>query len=233
MKKLRQLTLPQPCAQNWNKMDDRGTGRHCSQCSTTVHDFSILNDKELVDALVSGKHHCGRFREDQLNVWYETHSLQLKRTRYWPAIAAALVAGFFTVQPGFNQVQTPGHHPFMNRYELDARYAPSPQQQENNPDVKMITIRVVNAADSAGIYGVLITIGGKEFKADAQGYLSIPTDSLSSAKMGTWIHIRAERAGYLDKSLQVKSALLYNREYTIALKRKKYRVKHIMGCPAF
>lgn len=62
------LSLPTPCDQSWNDMRPVLGGRHCSSCSKTIIDFSLLTDAEIFAAIHSSKGAiCGRFSDDQLN----------------------------------------------------------------------------------------------------------------------------------------------------------------------
>lgn len=62
------LSLPTPCDQSWNEMRPVSGGRHCSSCSKTIIDFSLLTDVEIFAAIHNSKGTvCGRFSDDQLN----------------------------------------------------------------------------------------------------------------------------------------------------------------------
>ena len=61
-----QINIPQPCHQDWNKMNPEQSGRFCSECKTTVVDFTNMSDKQLMEYLSKSKHLCGRFNDEQV-----------------------------------------------------------------------------------------------------------------------------------------------------------------------
>ncbi|MCB0699525.1 MAG: carboxypeptidase regulatory-like domain-containing protein [Chitinophagales bacterium] len=64
-----QISIPQPCNEDWNKMTPQEKGRFCDSCQKCIIDFSRYSDKELYEYLIenAGKKLCGRFRSSQLN----------------------------------------------------------------------------------------------------------------------------------------------------------------------
>ena len=73
MKKLN-LTIPEPCHQDWKKMTPTELGKFCSSCEKEVFDFTTFSDEQLVKHLGIKDHVCGRFTDRQLN-----RDLQLQR----------------------------------------------------------------------------------------------------------------------------------------------------------
>lgn len=64
-----QISIPQPCSEDWNKMTPQEQGRFCDSCQKCVVDLTNFSDKELYQYLLAnkGKKACGRFRTEQLN----------------------------------------------------------------------------------------------------------------------------------------------------------------------
>jgi protocatechuate 3,4-dioxygenase beta subunit len=73
MKKLN-LTIPEPCHEDWKKMTPTELGKFCSSCEKEVFDFTTFSDEQLVKHLGIKDHVCGRFTDRQLN-----RDLQLQR----------------------------------------------------------------------------------------------------------------------------------------------------------
>jgi CarboxypepD_reg-like domain/Secretion system C-terminal sorting domain len=63
-----QLTIAEPCHQNWNQMLPDDQGKFCLSCQKTVVDFTTLSDREVLNYFNNNTGNtCGRFNDDQLN----------------------------------------------------------------------------------------------------------------------------------------------------------------------
>jgi len=68
MKKSIQIQIPEPCHENWDKMNASAQGRFCNACSKVVVDFSMMSDKEVLNYISKASNKiCGRVSDDQLN----------------------------------------------------------------------------------------------------------------------------------------------------------------------
>src|SRR6478752_2299174 len=68
MKKSIQIQIPEPCHENWDKMNASAQGRFCNACSKVVVDFSMMSDKEILNYISKASSSiCGRVNNDQLN----------------------------------------------------------------------------------------------------------------------------------------------------------------------
>jgi hypothetical protein len=66
MKKI-QLTIPEPCHENWDKMTPQDKGRFCAACQKTVVDFTNMSDREIAEFFKKPPSSvCGHFNQDQL-----------------------------------------------------------------------------------------------------------------------------------------------------------------------
>jgi hypothetical protein len=67
MKKIN-LSIPNPCHENWAQMTLSEKGRFCNSCQKSVIDFTAMSDRELVKFFKKPVDKvCGRFQPDQLN----------------------------------------------------------------------------------------------------------------------------------------------------------------------
>jgi hypothetical protein len=76
-----QLSIPQPCHQQFDQMKPSSGGRYCQSCQKTVVDFTSFSDAELIDYFK--QHHsnvCGRLTQYQLN--NNLQSVKLKHSRF-------------------------------------------------------------------------------------------------------------------------------------------------------
>ncbi|XOV69231.1 MAG: carboxypeptidase-like regulatory domain-containing protein [Fluviicola sp.] len=67
MGKKYQLSIPEPCKEDWNAMPLNGKGRDCAKCERNIRDFTKMSDNELIGILTSEKNVCGRFTAQQLD----------------------------------------------------------------------------------------------------------------------------------------------------------------------
>jgi hypothetical protein len=107
------ISIPEPCNENWDQMTPKKNGRHCSSCNKVVVDFTNMSEKEIVAFLLKNKSACGRISAKILNKPI-AYFKPVKHIKYqWPAIAAFIVAGMFSVMPSFSQ--TPIQKKVYNR----------------------------------------------------------------------------------------------------------------------
>lgn len=63
-----QLSIAEPCHENWQNMTPQEQGRFCGSCRKTVVDFTMMSDQEVLNYFLKADHNvCGRMAEDQLN----------------------------------------------------------------------------------------------------------------------------------------------------------------------
>ena len=81
------ITVPKPCSQNWDDMQQVNNGRHCLSCKKTVIDFTLMNDEAIQNYFIQNKLQpvCGRFKNEQLDrisIHLPSYLLQ-KKIRPW------------------------------------------------------------------------------------------------------------------------------------------------------
>ena len=84
-----QLTIPEPCHEDWNKMQPEEKGRFCSSCQKGVMDFTGMSDQQLIAFFKkpSTGSLCGRFNHDQLNHDFEIPRKRIPWLKYFFTIA--------------------------------------------------------------------------------------------------------------------------------------------------
>jgi len=83
MQKL-QLSIPQPCHENWQNMTAREQGRFCNACAKEVVDFSKMTDAEVLNYFTGLTHQnvCGRVLPSQLERTI-SYPQQIKKKMFW------------------------------------------------------------------------------------------------------------------------------------------------------
>jgi len=66
MQTIQRITIPTPCNQSWQDMTPENNGRHCTQCSKVVSDFTKMTDSQIINYLATGSNICGRIDQKQL-----------------------------------------------------------------------------------------------------------------------------------------------------------------------
>lgn len=103
MRKKINISIPQPCHENWEGMSPVEKGKFCSSCQKKVFDFTKASDKEIIDILQNEDATCGRFTLSQLNRNLYTNQ---QKSSYW-LIASATILGFLGLgnQSSYAQVK--------------------------------------------------------------------------------------------------------------------------------
>jgi hypothetical protein len=85
MAKKIQLTIPEPCHENWDNMTPVDKGRFCGSCQKQVVDFSNMSDREVAQFFKkpSTSSVCGRFMQDQLNREMEIPKKRIPWLKYF------------------------------------------------------------------------------------------------------------------------------------------------------
>lgn len=61
------ISIPEPCHENWQQMSLVEKGRFCNSCQKKVYDFTHSSDREIIEKFNSEGNICGRFINTQLN----------------------------------------------------------------------------------------------------------------------------------------------------------------------
>lgn len=99
-----QITLPNPCHEDWEKMTLAERGRFCNHCQKTVIDFTTWTDGDLFNFFIKdGDKTCGRFTNLQLD---RNLTIPIKQSNFIYRIAIALgLTSLLTQIPTTSQAQ--------------------------------------------------------------------------------------------------------------------------------
>lgn len=77
---LYQLSIPEPCHENWSNMTPTEKGAFCKACAKEVIDFTHASPRSIAQRVSLNKNCCGRFRKEQLQNPIQTAKKKEKRT---------------------------------------------------------------------------------------------------------------------------------------------------------
>jgi hypothetical protein len=131
MKQQLYLHIPEPCHEDWNKMNPVQQGRFCQSCSKQVVDFSLMTDHEVLNYFknASGKT-CGRFNTDQLERAIEDTKIEKKKG--WKYFMASVVS--FIV---FNRINAQ-----TNCTPIQGKVAVKPKPQKTQIDTTKYKLKM-------------------------------------------------------------------------------------------
>lgn len=92
--RINEVTIAEPCSQNWDKMEKGAGFNFCTACSKNVIDFSGYTSAEIIQVLASsGSSVCGRLSQSQLNQLNLHLSIVPTRNRNWMKYLGVLAIG--------------------------------------------------------------------------------------------------------------------------------------------
>jgi len=92
--RINEVTIAEPCLQNWDKMDKGEGFNFCKACSKNVIDFSGYTNAEIISALAGASSSvCGRLSQTQLNQLNYHLSIVPTTNRNWMKYLGVLAIG--------------------------------------------------------------------------------------------------------------------------------------------
>ena len=172
-----QLSIPEPCHQNWNEMTPTQQGRFCNSCAKQVVDFSTMSDTQVLHYFSSIKNEnvCGRAYPDQLErAISKTKEPKKKLFWYWNYITMLFL--FFSKT---NTAKAQGGIKVVVETQLDA-------SKKNNSTKEKIAVntnriikgKIIDQAEQP-LAGASIIIKGSKSgtSADVNGVYKINVDT--------------------------------------------------------
>jgi hypothetical protein len=84
---MKNISIPNPCTENWEMMSPQEKGRFCSVCSKCIIDFTQKQPEEIQQIIDEKKNEeiCGRFYDYQLNKIDKSQQIKNQFFKYIPS----------------------------------------------------------------------------------------------------------------------------------------------------
>jgi hypothetical protein len=236
MKNSLHLSIPQPCHEDWDKMNPTEQGMFCNVCSKCVVDFTQFSDDELLAYFSRApKNVCGRFDSTQLNktiTQTPVYSPWFTFPKKW-MVAAGLWIGLLA--KGIAQTAT------TDSLTAQQEIATPLQHQATTTDTtRRLTGIVVDSTTNEALSGVMIVIAGTPLGAytDANGEFSMLLPKEYADKT---ISLKLQYIGYETSFFNVQpngdnitlkldgSDIIMMKEVVVVSNTRFSREEHVVG----
>lgn len=213
-----QLSIPEPCQQDWNKMTPNEQGRFCTSCSKKVVDFSSMSDTALLQYFnnLKDSNVCGRVYTDQLERSIQPLAKPRKKIfAYWQYLLAFVLmltkGQWAKAQGGISKgemkaitkigdtIMFPTQTPITNEIMVGGLTSRRARGVEELMADKIQELQII---DTAGlpIQSASVTLfpANKTFVTDEEGYADISHYPLTDS-------IEVSAIGYTSNKLSVKN----------------------------
>ncbi|MEH3114673.1 carboxypeptidase-like regulatory domain-containing protein [Pedobacter terrae] len=149
--KINEVTIAEPCTQNWDEMEKGEGFKFCSACSKNVIDFSGYTNAEIINVLTNAASAvCGRISQNQLNQLNYHLTVVPTRNRDWMRYLGVLAIGMsiFVTDAKAGKLKTPIEIAKTIGYKAD----------DKKPVVPAKIYGYVIGADKKPIAGVRLSI---------------------------------------------------------------------------
>jgi hypothetical protein len=125
------LRIVQPCHEDWEAMEQEGTGRRCEACRHAVHDLTVMTEREATRLLRAraGERTCVRVR-----VGADGHAIfRAEPPRVLPAAAALALAACTPHSPEPGRLAAEIENVSEDRYPAAVNIPQAPERAHEAP----------------------------------------------------------------------------------------------------
>lgn len=150
-----QLSIPTPCAQNWEEMTPEENGRYCAHCQKTVRDLTQLSDAQLYKSITEAQEHgavCGRITSAQLMRTITAQQPALSPTvSFYSRVAAAVMLFQSFVASTIAQTTT---KPIRTENRTSSTH------RQPTPKPLVLKGSVIHLATQEPLAGIMVSVAG-------------------------------------------------------------------------
>ncbi|HWY98777.1 MAG TPA: carboxypeptidase-like regulatory domain-containing protein [Bacteroidia bacterium] len=222
------ISVDEPCNQNWDAMKLTGNGRRCDSCNKTVVDFSKFTDKELIDFLQKAKGEiCGRLNEYQLErpIYLPTtnNNSYLSKALLGTTLIAgiAATANGQTFHKNIAPAAVPAPLPTVMTYPNESAAATTSKQTEKDSSKRLVHGIITDARTKEPLVDAYVEVIGSgiyvQTNSDGKYELYIP-DSMCNKEIQIefyrWQHKTIEKTVESGKhAININIAMEYKEEH--------------------
>ena len=82
------ISIPNPCQENWETMNISEKGKFCALCQKNIIDFTTSSDREILQYYNQNSKICGRFHSSQID---RNLILPKEKSSIWLAVTSAII----------------------------------------------------------------------------------------------------------------------------------------------
>lgn len=167
MKSRINISIPNPCHENWQAMSATEKGKFCASCQKNVFDFTTASDRQIIDAYNKDKNLCGRFLNTQLN---RDLVKPKERSSLWLAATSAVISFL-----GFGNQEIAAQETVKTEQTANKTLLGEPAVIQNTEKPEKKITGIVKDQDGSPLPGVEIVIKGTKIgtQTDFDGAFSI------------------------------------------------------------
>lgn len=201
--KIKKVSIPEPCHEDWDKMTNTDKGKFCGLCQKEVHDVSSFSDKKLINFMKENENACVQMLPSQTdrNLLPEKKSPLLSRA----AVALGLIS-LTATGTALSQRKTMGAAVYrepITECSNDSIKKLQGEVVETKDQKKLVEVRVTGIVQDNkrnGVNEATITVNGNEkFNSDKLGKFDFKVKVPDGAK----IEVFVTRGGFMSEYIYV------------------------------
>lgn len=209
-----QLSIPEPCHENWQGMTPTQQGRYCNACAKEVIDFSQMSDSEVLHYFIKNKKAdavCGRVFPDQLE--RDIAALPQKK-KYW-RLYYMLAAFLFFIKPAKTKAQGGIFIVTDSSHSITKLILEGGKEQSKKQYIKAV---ITNEEGNAVAYASI------KIKGTSRGTSADVLGRFSLVKEAGEMILEISALGYTTREITADVTA----ETTIVLTKKKIELKEVV-----